>query len=178
MKRALSTALAAVVITGGSIVAAAPANAAVQACDQNGTYIAIINKKTVWKATNVHSDWARPGVTISYAKNKTGSWTATGTATVGAEAGVILAKASTSFSVSLAKTWSKSDTWTYSATVQSKPGKTKGRLMMHHEAKSFTAHKYRVFTGPGGACKTETIYKKPGTLPVKKNSNLWGIQYS
>ena len=73
MRRALSTALAAVVISGGTIVAAAPANAGVQGCDQNGTYISIINKKTVWKATNIHSDWARPGVTITYAKNRTGS---------------------------------------------------------------------------------------------------------
>lgn len=178
MRRALSTALAAVIVSGGTIVAAAPANAGVQGCDSSGTYIAIINKKTVWKPTNIHSDWARPGVTISYAKNKTGSWTATGTATVGAEAGVIFAKASTSFSVSLAKTWSKSDTWTYSATVQRKAGKTKGRLMMYHDAKSFTAHKYRVYTGAGGVCKTQTVYKKPGIIPVKANNNLWGIQYS
>lgn len=175
MRRALSAALTTVVLSGGIIVStAAPAAAA---CDQTGTYYSILNKKTVWKPTNVHSDWARPGVTISYSKNKTGTWTATGTATVGADAGVIFAKASASFSVSVGKSWSQSDTWTYSATVKKKPGKTRGRLMMYHEAKGFTAHKYRVFTGRGGVCKTETIYKANITAPVKKNSNLWGIQY-
>ncbi|WP_228980485.1 hypothetical protein [Streptomyces sp. DH12] len=176
MRRALSAALATVVVSGGIVVGtAAPAFAA---CDQSGTFYSILNKKTVWKNTNVHSDWARPGVTISYAKNKTGTWTATGTATVGADAGVIFAKASTSFSVAVGKSWSQSDTWTYSATVQKKTGKSRGRLMMQHEAKSFTAHKYRVSTGAGGACKATTIYKANIVAPVKKSSNLWGIEYN
>lgn len=178
MRRALSAALAAVVISGGTIVAASPAQAGALGCDSSGTYISIINKKTLWKATNVHSDWARPGVTISYAKNKTGSWTATGTATVGSEAGLIFAKASVSFDVTVGRTWIKSDTWTYSATVKRKPGKNKGRLMLFHEAKSFTAHKYLVYTGTGGVCKTKTIYNKRGVTPVKRNNNVWGVQYS
>ena len=75
---------------------------------------------------------------------------------------MIFAKASTSFSLAVGKTWTKSDTWTYAATVKRKPGKTKGRLMMFHEAKSFTAHKYRVYTGAGGACKSKTVYKRAG----------------
>jgi hypothetical protein len=179
MRRALSTALAAVVISGGTIAAAAPANAGAQGCDSNGTYYAIINKKTVNKPTNVYSDWGRPGIRITYSKTKEATKKAEGTATVGADAGVIFAKASTSFGVTVGKSWSQSDTWSYAATVAKKPGKTKGRLMMYHESKSFTAHKYRVYTGPGGTCKTETIYKKPGIAPVKKNDrNLWAIQYA
>ncbi|WP_149185151.1 hypothetical protein [Streptomyces sp. TRM49041] len=175
MRRAFSVALTTAVLSGGIVVGtAAPASAR---CIDTGTYYSIINKKTVWKPTNVHSDWAKPGVTISYAKNKTGTWSATGTATVGADAGVVFAKASTSFSVAVGKSWSQSDTWTYAATVQKKKGKTRGRLMMYHESKSFTAHKYRVVTGAGGACKTKTVYKANITAPVKKNSNLWGIQY-
>ncbi|MFC9755890.1 hypothetical protein [Streptomyces sp. NPDC056921] len=119
-------------------------------------------------------------MTISYAKNKTGSWTATGTATVGAEAGVIFAKASTSFSVAIGKTWSKSDTWTYSAKVEKKKkkGKTRGRLMMYHEAKGFSVTKSHLEPKPGGGCKKVTNWKKPDNVaPVKKSSNLWGIQY-
>lgn len=176
MRRALSMALATVVVSGGTIVAtSAPAYAA---CDNTGTHIAIINKKTVWKHTNVHSDWARPGITITYAKTKEGTLKAEGTATVGAEAGVIFSKASASFSATLGKSWSRSERWTYSGTVQRKQGTTKGRLIMSHEGRKFTAHKYRVSNGPGGTCKVKTIYKKPGTYPVKKNSNMWGIQYS
>ncbi|MBB1245529.1 hypothetical protein GL263_18470 [Streptomyces durbertensis] len=179
MKRAVSVALAGAVLGGVTIAGTSSAQATgALRCDDTGTKIAIIDKKTVWVPTNIHSDWAKPGVKITYRKDKTGTWTATGSATKGAEAGAIIAKASTSFGVSLSKSWSKSDTWSYSATVKKKKGKTKARLMMFHEAKSFTAHKYRVKAGKGGACQTETIYKKPGVTPVKANSNTWGLQYS
>ncbi|MFF8592172.1 hypothetical protein ACF061_12115 [Streptomyces sp. NPDC015220] len=174
MSAALSTAL----LSAGAVAVSTTPAAAGAMCDTSPIY-SIGDKKTVWRATNVHSDWAKPGVTISYAKNKTGSWTATGTATVGAEAGVIFAKASTSFSVSLGKTWSKSDTWTYSATVKKKKGKSRGRLMMYHEARGFSVTKYRFEPKAGGTCKKVKLWKKSNNVaPVKKNSNLWGIQYA
>ncbi|MEU7019572.1 hypothetical protein ABZ990_02785 [Streptomyces sp. NPDC046203] len=136
------------------------------------------DKKTVWKPTNIHSDWAKPGVRISYSKNKTGTWTATGTATVGAEAGVIFGKVSSSFSVSVGKSWSKSDTWTYAATVAKKPGKTKGRLMMYHEAKGFSVTRYH-WAPTSSGCKKVKDWKKSGNIaPVKRSNNLWGVQYS
>lgn len=177
MRRVMSTVLSTALLSAGVVaVSAAPASAGA-ACESSPIYT-IGNKKTVWRATQVHSDWAKPGVTISYAKNKTGSWTATGTATVGAEAGVIFAKASTSFSVSVGKTWSKSDTWTYAATVKKKSGKSRGRLMMYHEAKGFSVTKYRMVPKSTGGCKKEKIWKKSNNVaPVKKSSNLWGIQY-
>ncbi|MFJ6630841.1 hypothetical protein ACIQMR_05415 [Streptomyces sp. NPDC091376] len=176
MKRAFSAMLATVVVGGGVIVATTtPAYAA---CDNTGTFISIINKKTTWKRTNVHSDWAQPGINIRYSKTKEATFKAEGTATIGADAGVVFAKANVSFSGTLGKSWSQSDSWSYSGTVQRKPGKTKGRLMMFHEAKSFTAHKYRVTNGTGGQCKSTTVYKKAGTYPVKKNVNTWGIEYS
>ncbi|MGW1227522.1 hypothetical protein [Streptomyces sp. NPDC001478] len=176
MKRVISTVITTALLGAGVVAgAAAPASARVK-CDDTPIY-SIGDKKTVWRATQVHSDWARPGVTISYAKNKTGSWTATGTATVGAEAGVIFAKASTSFSVSVGKTWSKSDTWTYSAKVAKKKGKTRGRLMMYHEAKGFSVTKYRMIPVSTG-CKKSKVWKKSNNIaPVKRNNNLWAIQY-
>ncbi|MFB7216547.1 hypothetical protein [Streptomyces sp. NPDC056255] len=177
MKRVISTVVTGALLGAGVVAGtAAPASAGTK-CDDTPIY-SIGDKKTVWRATQVHSDWAKPGVTISYAKNKTGSWTATGTATVGAEAGVIFAKASTSFSVSVGKTWSKSDTWTYSAKVEKKKGKTRGRLMMYHEAKGFSVTKYHLEPKSGGGCKKVKNWKKPNNVaPVKKSSNLWGIQY-
>ncbi|MEU6239931.1 hypothetical protein [Streptomyces sp. NPDC047024] len=178
MRRALSTLLSTALLSGGAVaVSASPAAAGID-CGRDPIY-SISNKKTVWEPTNVHSDWAKPGVTISYAKNKTGSWTATGTATIGAEAGVIFAKASTSFSVSVGKTWSKSDTWTYAAKVEKKSGKSKGRLMMYHEAKGFSVTKFRLVANGQQKCVKSTIWKKNGIVaPVKRNNNLWGIQYS
>ncbi|WP_329122342.1 hypothetical protein [Streptomyces sp. NBC_01465] len=178
MRRIASAALATAVLGAGTVVLAATPASAHPDCESNHYYYAISGKKTVWKATNVHSDWARKGVTISYAKNKTGTWTATGTATVGADAGVIFAKVSTSFSVSVGKSWAKSDTWTYSATVGKPPaGKSKGRLMMYHEAKGFTVTKYHYLPN-STSCYKSNVYKKSGTAPVKRNNNLWAIQYS
>jgi len=178
VKRVISTLVSAALLGAGVVAgAAAPASAGAR-CDDNPIY-SIGDKKTVWRATQVHSDWARPGVTITYAKNKTGSWTATGTATVGTEAGAIFAKASASFSVSVGKTWSKSDTWTYSATVKKKSGKSRGRLMMYHEAKGFSVTKYRMVPKNTGGCKKSKVWKKSNNVaPVKKSSNLWGIQYA
>ncbi|MCX4789121.1 MULTISPECIES: hypothetical protein [unclassified Streptomyces] len=177
MKRAIAT-LASTALLGAGLVGATAAPASAGAMCDGPAFYSIGDKKTVWVNTNIHSDWGKPGVTLGYTKNRTGTWTATGTATVGAEAGVIFAKASTSFSVSLGKSWSKSDTWSYSATVQKKKGKTMGRLMMQHEAKGFSVTKYRWVPKSGGTCKKEKVWKKSNNVaPVKKNSNLWGIQY-
>ncbi|MFC8626733.1 hypothetical protein [Streptomyces anulatus] len=177
MKRLVSTTISAALIGAGLVAgAAAPASAAPNCGDT--TQYSIGNKKTVWRTTQVHSDWAKPGVTISYAKNKTGSVTATGTATLGAEAGVVFSKASASFSVSVGKTWSKSDTWTYSAKVKKKAGKSRGRLMMYHQAKGFSVTKWR-WVPSATSCKKKVYWKKSNIVaPVKKNSNLWGIQYA
>ncbi|MYS40362.1 hypothetical protein GTY23_03640 [Streptomyces sp. SID5998] len=178
MKRVMSVALSTALLSAGAVAVSAAPAAAGPACDSS-PISSIGDKKTVWSTTDVHSDWARPGVTISYAKNKTGSWTATGTAMVGTEAGVIFAKASASFSVSVGKTWSKSDTWTYAATVLKKQGKSRGRLMTYHEAKGFSVTKYRMEPKFGGGCKKVKLWKKSNNIaPVERNSNLWGIQYA
>jgi hypothetical protein len=178
VRRVIGTLVSTALLSTGAVaVSAAPAVAGVK-CDDSPIY-QISDKKSVWKPTNVHSDWARPGVTISYAKNKTGSWTATGTTQLGTEAGIIFAKASTSFSVSVGKTWSKSDTWTYSAKVEKKTGKSKGRLMMYHEAKGFSVTKYYLQPNGRQQCVKHKVWKKTGIVaPAKRNNNLWGIQYS
>ncbi|MFF8956812.1 hypothetical protein [Streptomyces sp. NPDC014894] len=178
MNRHLSATIATAVLAGGLTAISTPAQAApVPGCvDAGQTFRTISAKSTKWVPTNVHSDWARPGVTITYSKNKTGSWTLTGSVGAQAELKAVLAKASASFNVSLAKTWTKSDTWTYAATVKKKRGTTKGRLMMFHEAKRFTAKKTLVYN-KNGRCATKTVYKKTITAPVKRNNNVWGIQY-
>ncbi|THA60787.1 hypothetical protein E6P78_26330 [Streptomyces sp. A0958] len=178
MKRAISTVVTTALLGAGTVaVTAAPVSAAPKVtCDQTPIY-SIGDKKTVWRPTNVHSDWMKPGIGTTYTTTKTGTWTATGTATVGAEAGVIFAKASTSFSVSVGYSWSKSGSWSYTATVPKKKGKTRGRLMMYHSAKGFSVTKYRLHSTSTGCKKTKLWKKSNNVAPVKKNENLWGIQY-
>ncbi|GGZ21708.1 hypothetical protein GCM10010387_13550 [Streptomyces inusitatus] len=179
MNRRLSATLATAVLAGSLTAISTPAQAApVPGCvDAGKVFRTISAKSTKWVPTNIHSDWARPGVNITYAKNKTGSWTLTNTIGAKAELNAVLAKASASYDVALAKTWSKSDTWRYSAKVERKAGKTKGRLMMFHEAKRFAVKKTLVYN-KSGRCAVKTVYKKTLTAPVKRNVNVWGIQYS
>ncbi|MFJ2112444.1 hypothetical protein ACIOEX_11220 [Streptomyces sp. NPDC087850] len=176
MKRIVSTALAAALVSGGTIALGVTPASAAAACDKSPNY-SISKKSTVWRATNLHSDWVRPGIEIQYSKSATGTWSATGSATVGAEAGVIFAKAEVSFGVELTRSWEKSGSWSYTATPKKKAGKTMGRLMMHHSAKSFTVTKWNMVSSGANKCKKRVLYTKTGVVPVKRNENLWGIQY-
>lgn len=178
MKRVISTIVSAALLGAGVVAGtAAPASAGAR-CDDSPIY-SIGDKKTVWKATNLHSDWGRPGITLRYESKAEATTTASGTATVGTEAGVIFAKASASLSVTVGRSWAKSHTWSYSGTVQKKKGKTRGRLMMYHEAKGFSVTKYRMVPKNTGGCKKSKVWKKSNNVaPVKRNNNLWGIQYA
>ncbi|GAA4913120.1 hypothetical protein ACFPM3_23640 [Streptomyces coeruleoprunus] len=151
------------------------------ACPEAGqTYYKFGRATTKWLPTNVRSDWARPGLTINYTTSKAGSVTAQMTATASAEAGVIFAKASVSLGVSVGTQWTKTDQWSYQATVPKKVnGKKvkKARLVMFHEAKKFTTTKKVHATAQGGGCTVRTVWKRSFVAPVKKNSNTWGLQY-
>lgn len=181
MNRILSTGLASAMLVGGLVATASPASAAPLACPDAGMKgYKISDKSTVYKATNLKSDWFldRDKPTLGYESNRTGTVSASGTAGVEAEAGAIFAKASASFSVTVGKEWSKSQTWQYSATAENKPGKTKVRLIMTHESKKFKARKWVIVNGPGGACKTSWQWSKWFTAPVKKNNNVWKLEYA
>jgi len=178
MKRAMSAALSTALLGVGAVGLSAPTASAGIRCDESPVYT-IADKRTVWVPTNVHSDWANPGVTISYSKNTTGSWTATGTVQLGTEAGVVFAKASASFSVSVGRTWSRSDTWTYAAEVEKRSGRSRGRLMMYHEAKGFSVTKSYLQPTGRQQCVLHKVWKKTGIVaPVRRDNNLWGVQYS
>ena len=91
-------------------LAAAPASAR---CAPPGNEVIYVftNKSFTYYPTNVHSDWAifRKGGSITYSQTKTMQVSASVTATVSAEAGVIFAKASTSLGVTVggSKSWTQ-----------------------------------------------------------------------
>ncbi|MFC1414337.1 hypothetical protein ACEZCY_34810 [Streptacidiphilus sp. N1-12] len=175
----MSTAIATTLATGGLVAVAAPSQAAVhpQICSDAGIHYDIINKSSVLVPTNLYSAWVPINGSIlpTYNQTKTATVSASGTATVSAEAGIIFAKASTSFAVTVGKSWSKSGSWTYAVhSIPKKSGKKWARLMMFHSAKKFTAEKYSL----NGTCsKTTIIWKKVITAPVAKNDNYWSLQY-
>ncbi|MFJ9355861.1 hypothetical protein [Streptomyces mirabilis] len=180
MNRLVGTGLASAMLVSGLVATAAPASAAPMGCPDAGDKgYAISDKSTLYKATNLHSEWFKDvdKPTIGYTSSKTGTLTAEGTAGVEAETGAIFAKASVSFSVTVGKSWSKSSSWNYSATAVNKAGKTKVRLTMFHEAKKFKAKKWIIVNASNGTCKTQWKWTKWFTAPVKKDSQVWGLEY-
>ncbi|RPF36020.1 hypothetical protein [Streptomyces sp. TLI_185] len=178
MRKIVSSVIASAVVAGGMVgVAAAPASAS--CAPSPGTGYEIYDKHTVYPGTNLASTWVFDNTdpTVSYNQSKTGTWTASGTAGVEAEAGVIFAKASTSFSVTVGKSWSHSDSWNYSLHAKDKAGKTQVRMRLFHEAKKFKVRKYTYYYD--GHCKfhSTTKWRKQFTAPVKRNNNVWGLEY-
>ncbi|BBC33206.1 hypothetical protein SGFS_045000 [Streptomyces graminofaciens] len=178
MRKIAGSAIASVIVAGGLVgLSGTPAFAG--CAPDRGTGYTIFAKSTVYKATNLKSDWVfdKTKPTISYNENKTSTVSASGTAGVEAEAGVIFAKASTSFSVTVGGEWSKGSSWNYELPAENKPGKTKVRMVMYHEAKKFKTRKYTWTLG--GNCKTtkKTKWTKTFVAPVKRNNNVWGLEY-
>ncbi|GHE32717.1 hypothetical protein [Streptomyces capitiformicae] len=181
MKRLVGTTLATVVVAGG-LVGATSAPAFAGCAPERGTKYTIYNKSTVYKGTNLASTWmdfrSAESVTVSYEDNNTASWNASGTAGIEAEAGVIFAKASTSFSVTIGKEWSKSKSWNYSMTAKKPKGKKQVRMRYFHEAKKFSVHKQTWVIN--GNCKTlyTTKWRKTIVGPAKRSSNdVWRLEY-
>lgn len=178
MNRAIAAGLTSTLLVGGLAAGTSSASAAPMGCSDAGHKgYTISNKSTVYPGTNLASDWVPDTrADISYDQHATGTWTASGTAGVEAEAGAIFAKASTSFSVTVGKSWSHSEGWTYTLHPKDKAGKTLVRMRLFHEAKKFKAQKW-IVVNQSGACKTQTVWTKWFTAPVTKNSNVWGLEY-
>ena len=123
------------------VIAAAPASAR-PICDTPYATYSITGKSFTYYPTNVYSAWAsfRKGGTINYSSAKTLSVSASVTATVSAEAGVIFAKASTSLGITVGGSYSHSKTWSYTANVPATT-KYKYRLHAYRYAANFTVTK-------------------------------------
>ncbi|PRX49992.1 hypothetical protein B0I33_102108 [Prauserella shujinwangii] len=142
---------------------------AVAACPEVGNvYYSISNSSRSWIKTNLRSDYLRGPGTITYNKTTTSTVNASVSGTTSAEAGVVFAKASVSLSVTVGASYSKSDSWSYSATVPS--GKTK-RLQQYKEGRKFTATKTRIVA----PCDVRTVWKRTFNAPVKNAVYKWQL---
>ncbi|MGW1495763.1 hypothetical protein [Streptomyces sp. NPDC002402] len=152
-------------ISGGAVAAAQPSYAA---CAPEKPIFNITNIQTTYRPTNIKSDFIKGPGTISYSKADSATSTWTGSAGIGGDIGVIVAKLNLQASGSYAKSWTKTTTWTY--TLDIAKGKTQ-RIRMYHASKSLYVTK-KVFNN--GRCKWETVYKdKKVIVPSKQNVNLW-----
>ncbi len=122
------------------------ASTASAACAPDGSQTIYVfrNKTVVYQPTNLFSNWATfpAGGSITYQQTTTKEVNASMTATVEAEAGVIFAKASTSFGVTIGGSYSKSASWSYTANVPADRTHMY-RLHQYHYSLSFEVMKKR-----------------------------------
>jgi len=158
-------------------LAAAPASAR---CAPPGNEVIYVftNKSFTYYPTNVHSDWAvfRKGGSITYSQTKTMQVSASMTATVSAEAGVVFAKASTSLGVTVGGSKSWTQQWSYSANV---PADTqhKYRLHAYHYTANFSVMK-KTFNGAPSVCNYQNSwksYQRVTHAPAKASKNVWRL---
>jgi hypothetical protein len=156
---------------------AAPANAR---CAPPGDDIiySFTNKSFTYYPTNINSDWVvlRRGGSITYSKTATMEVNASATATVQAEAGVIFAKASTSLGVTVGRSHSNTDQWSYTANV---PADTahKYRLHAYHYTANFSVMKKR-FNGAPSVCNYQSVWsswQRVTHAPAKASRNVWRL---
>jgi hypothetical protein len=153
------------------LAVAGPATSATAACPEVGNvYYSFSNKSTSRILSNLRSEYLHGPGSINYTKNKTATTNASMTGTVSAEAGVVFAKASASLGVTVGKTWSKGDSWSYTMSVPR--GKT-ARMVMWHESRRFTVTKKRIV----GPCNLVTVYRTRVNAPRKASINVWRLQY-
>ena len=157
--------LAAGVALGGLI----PVRAAHAICDEPKIDYEITKPKSSWLLTNLRGDWAEEGFTATYSKTATAGVDASMTATLSTEAGAIFAKASASLGVTVGKSWSKADSWSYSKEV---PKGKEGRIVMYRESRAFTVNK-RSLRPP---CKYVTVSSGTVNAPVENGTNKWVMQ--
>jgi hypothetical protein len=158
-------------------LAAAPASAR---CAPPGNEVIYVftNKSFTYYPTNIHSDWAvfRKGGSIQYSQTKTMSVSASVTATVSAEAGVIFAKASTSLGVTVGGSKSWTQAWSYTANV---PADTKHKYRLHayHYTANFSVMK-KTFNGAPSVCNYQNSwksYQRVTHAPAKASKNVWRL---
>ena len=156
---------------------AAPASARCAPPGNDVIYV-FSNKSFTYYPTNIHSDWAtfRKGGTISYSQTKTMQVSASTTATVSAEASAVFAKASTSLGISVGKSKSWTQQWSYSANV---PADTqhKYRLHAYHYTANFSVMK-KTFNGAPSVCNYQNSwksYQRVTHAPAKASKNVWRL---
>jgi hypothetical protein len=158
--RKLLALVGAVAVSTGLATVASPAAPAFAICDGPSTNWTFNNKVKTKLPTNVKTPWATGPFTLTLSQTTTATATASVSATVSAEAGVIFAKASTSFGVTVGGSWSRADSW--SATKSVPKGKD-GRIRLYHEALGFVAIKSKLVS----PCKYIEVERGNITAPVK-----------
>ena len=132
----------------------------------------IASAGSVWKATNLSSAYVRGPGSVSLTKGRAYTASASMTATVAAEAGVIFAKASTSLGITVGASYTGTQAFTYTLNVPS--GQVR-RMQQYKSARKFTVKKY---TLNNYNCTYHLAYSSSVIAPVKSQAEkyfLYGL---
>jgi hypothetical protein len=152
-------------VSAGTVVAAHPSAAA---CAPEKPRFTLSNAKNSYRPTNVMSDFIQGPGRINYSKTKTATAGWSGSAGIGADIDLLVVKISNDYEGTYTKSWSDSDTWTYSLDIAR--GKTQ-RIRMYHASKKVNVTK-KVFNN--GQCRWRTAYtNKTVDVPKRQNVNVW-----
>ncbi|MET7280195.1 hypothetical protein ABZS29_18310 [Kribbella sp. NPDC005582] len=155
----------------GSGLTALPAQAGTQACPPEPARYSFTNFKLSKLGTNLMSRYITGPGTISYNKTTTATVGLTASASVTAEAGVVVAKASTTAGVALTSQYSRTDGFTYSMTVAS--GQRR-RMRLFQTSRYFVVSK-RAFNTH--TCTWYSPYSgKAANAPQKAMDEEWLLQ--
>ena len=169
MRRFRNILLTAAMVLAGTFVTPAAA-AFASNCDAVGdVYYSFTSVTTSHLLSNLRSDYLVGPGSITYSRSTTAEVSASMTASVSAEAGIVFAKASVSLGVTVGASWSATGTWSYTKSV---PKGTTARLVMWHDSRSFVVTKTRM----EAPCKAVVIYKTTVNAPLKSSINVWNLQ--
>ncbi len=164
MHKKLIAGTVAAVVGGGGLVAVTQAPSASAACADMGPHYSFSKVSTHWKRTNLRSSYIKGPGSVSLTKGRTWTVSASMTATVSAEAGIVFAKASASVGVTVGASYSGTQSFTYTLNV---PKKQVRALQQYKRAKTFTVRKYYV----DHSCNSKTIYTARVTAPYKSKAD-------
>jgi hypothetical protein len=144
MRRIFATVLPLLVGLLTPLALVVPSASAACAPDGKSVIYRFKDRTTVFHPTNLASQWVHlpNGGSITYNQTKTKEVNAATTATVSAEAGAIFASASASFGLTIGGSYSKSDSWNYTANVP-RDADHRYRLHQYHYSLTFKVMKKR-----------------------------------
>lgn len=128
------------------------------------------NVSTSSRPTNLYSAYITGPGTITYSKSTTANVSASMTASVSAEAGVVFAKASSSIGVGVSAGRSWSDGFSYSLQVPS--GQTR-RMRLFQESRNMTVTK-KSWDGPN--CRYNVVYSSAANAPRTTRVDAWRLE--
>lgn len=140
-----------------------------QSCPPDSPIYSFTNVVNSSRPTNLKSAYITGPGTIGYNRNTTATASASMTATVSAEAGIVFAKASASVGATVGASYAVTDGFTYTLNV---PAGQRRAMQLYQGSKSFVVTRKILQTG---TCRYVTSYSSSTNAPRKARYDEWRL---